>query len=262
MITITGEYLETIDSTNNEIKRRGDAGAAEGLVISADRQETGRGRRGHVWQSPAGATIATSLLLRPTLPAEQLHCLTLVAALGVQRAIREMYCLEAEIKWPNDVIIHGKKICGILTELCLKEEQPDYVVVGIGVNVHDAGFPKELADKATSLDLELKKQEETKEGRQYPDRGSRRALTERIWQEFSLLYDVFCMTGDLSVLMEEYNRYLVNRNRTVRVLDPAGPWEGIARGINAGGELLVETKDDLRRVDAGEVSVRGVYGYV
>jgi BirA family biotin operon repressor/biotin-[acetyl-CoA-carboxylase] ligase len=130
--------------------------------------------------------------------------------------------------------------------------QAEYVVVGIGVNVHNRRFPPELSDKATSIDLEL----------QGKGKGSCQELTQRIWQEFALLYEVFSMTGDLSVLMEEYNRYLVNRNQQVRVLDPLGPWEGVARGINATGALLVETKDDLWCVDSGEVSVRGIYGYV
>ena len=118
-------------------------------------------------------------------------------------------------------------------------------------------FPEELQDKAISIDQALAASEGAMVAR-----GSRKELTRAIWEAFVMLYEVFSMTGDLSVVMEEYNRYLVNRNAKVRVMDPQGAWEGIARGINSKGELLVETKDDLRCVDAGEVSVQGVYGYV
>lgn len=257
MVQIKHEYLESIDSTNNEIKRRVIKGAKEGLVISAGMQTAGRGRSGHQWETPADISIATSLLLRPTMPVEHLHSLTLVAAVAVRRAIEGLYDIETWIKWPNDVIVHGKKICGILTEMSAANGQAEYVVVGIGVNVHQTSFSEELADKAISVDMALQEQNP---GTQ--KQGNCDELTQRIWQEFVLLYEVFCMTQDLSIVMEEYNRFLINRNAMVRVLDPQGEWEGIARGINERGELLVETKEDLRQVDSGEVSVRGVYGYV
>lgn len=257
MIEIRQEYLESIDSTNNEIKRRAQLGAQEGLVISAGMQTAGRGRRGHQWESPNNVSIATSLLLRPSMAAGEISSLTLVAALAVRQAVERLYGLETLIKWPNDVIIQGKKVCGILTEMSARDGYPEYVVIGIGVNVHTMAFPEELQDKAISIDQAL----EASEGAMVA-RGSRKELTRAIWEAFVMLYEVFSMTGDLSVVMEEYNRYLVNRNAKVRVMDPQGAWEGIARGINSKGELLVETKDDLRCVDAGEVSVQGVYGYV
>lgn len=257
MIQMRHEYLESIDSTNNEIKRRAVAGETEGLVISAGKQTAGRGRSGHQWETPADISIATSLLLRPTVAIDHLSSLTLVAAVAVRRAIEELYGIEIWIKWPNDVIIHGKKVCGILTEMSASEGKAEYVVVGIGVNVHQTSFSEELADKAISVDMALKEQDPFG-----AKRGDCKELTYRIWQEFALLYEAFCMTEDLSIVMEEYNRFLINRNAKVRVLDPNGDWEGIARGIDESGKLLVETKEDLRQVDSGEVSVRGVYGYV
>lgn len=257
MIQIRHEYLESIDSTNNEIKRRAAVGETEGLVISAGKQTAGRGRSGHQWETPADISIATSLLLRPTVAIDHLSSLTLVAAVAVRRAIEELYGIETWIKWPNDVIIHGKKVCGILTEMSASEGKAEYLVVGIGVNVHQTSFSEELADKAISVDMALKEQDPFG-----AKRGDCKELTYRIWQEFVLLYEAFCMTEDLSIVMEEYNRFLINRNAKVRVLDPNGEWEGIARGIDETGKLLVETKEDLRQVDSGEVSVRGVYGYV
>ena len=192
-----------------------------------------------------------------TVAIDHLSSLTLVAAVAVRRAIEELYGIETWIKWPNDVIIHGKKVCGILTEMSASEGKAEYVVVGIGVNVHQTSFSEELADKAISVDMALKEQDPFG-----AKRGDCKELTYRIWQEFALLYEAFCMTEDLSIVMEEYNRFLINRNAKVRVLDPNGEWEGIARGIDESGKLLVETKEDLRQVDSGEVSVRGVYGYV
>lgn len=251
------EYLESVDSTNDEIKRRAVRGAQEGLVITAGVQTAGRGRSGRKWEMRPKESVATSLLLRPDLPVKKLPCLTLVAAMAVRRAVADLCALETEIKWPNDLVKNGKKICGILTELSAKEGEAEYVVIGIGVNVHNLLFSSELLDKATSLDRERQAL-----GLEKLPQDICEKLTDRIWQEFFLLYEVFYLTGDLRVLMEEYNRFLVNRNQQVKVLDPKGQWEGVARGIDAAGVLLVETKEDLRRVDAGEVSVRGVYGYV
>lgn len=170
----------------------------------------------------------------------------------MRRAISGLYGLEGQIKWPNDVVLKNKKICGILTEMSAKDGRARYVIVGIGVNVHNRVFPEELADKATSIDLELP------EGKS----GDCGALRRRIWEEFVPCYETFVREQSLEFVREEYERWLVNRDREVRVLDPAGPWEGIARGIGPGGELLVETKEGLRPVDSGEVSVRGLYGYV
>ncbi len=257
MIDIRHEYLDVIDSTNDEIKRRAALGEAEGLVISAGKQTAGRGRSGHQWETPSGISIATSMLLRPKMQVENISQLTLVAAVAVRRAICGLYGLDTQIKWPNDIIISGKKVCGILTEMGMTGDVVDYLVVGIGVNVHHTSFPEELANKAISIDMALAKDKKTADITCHCEE-----LTKRIWQEFGLVYQVFSMTEDLSVIMEEYNRHLVNRNETVRVLDPMGPWEGVARGIDETGRLLIETKEDLRKVDSGEVSVRGVYGYV
>jgi BirA family biotin operon repressor/biotin-[acetyl-CoA-carboxylase] ligase len=254
MLEIRQLYFDSLDSTNEELKRRAADGAEEGLVVSAGSQHAGKGRSGRRWQSPVGESIATSLLLRPELPCGKLSSLTLVAAMAVLRAVQGLYDLDAMIKWPNDIVIDGKKVCGILTEMEAKEGKAEYVIIGIGVNVHNHSFSEDIQKTATSLDLELEK---TGKGR-----GGCKVLTQRIWQEFIMLYQVYGLTGDLSVLMEEYNRYLVNRNQQVKVLDPLGNWEGTARGIDETGALLVETPDDVRRVDAGEVSVRGVYGYV
>jgi len=126
----------------------------------------------------------------------------------------------------------------------------NHIVVGIGINVHNEQFPEELADRATSLYLES--------GRHY----SRAGLVEAVCEYFEQYYDVFMRTQDLSGLKAEYDGCLVNNDRQVCILDPHGSYEGVARGITERGALRVETADGMRNVDSGEVSVRGLYGYV
>ena len=253
---ITEHYFPSLDSTNNEAKKMVREHCPEGTVISAGRQTAGRGRRGRQWETPQDEAVATSIVLYPKLAPEKLSALTLVAALAVRKAIFDLYGLKSGIKWPNDLVLKTRKICGILTEMSVKDQAAEYVVVGIGINVHNRSFPEDLRDRATSLDLVL--EEEQKNG-VVTDCG---ALREKLWQEFGRYYENFLAHGDLGGLREEYNSYLLNCGREVRILDPLGAWEGIARGINSAGELLVETPEGVRCVDSGEVSVRGIYGYV
>ena len=248
-------YYKSIDSTNNEIKRIAESEEQEGIVVSAGEQTNGRGRRGHVWKSPSHDSIATSILLRPRVHTENVSRITILSAMAVCDAIREMYELETKIKWPNDVLIEEKKVCGILTELSAENNKVKYVVSGIGVNVHNMSFPEDIKDMATSIDMELKKAGRT-------TIASRKELTEAIWRCFDGYYNKFIETEDLNGVKIRYNELLVNRGREVRVLDPKGGYSGIALGIDDTGALIVDTGDRTVSVDAGEVSVRGVYGYV
>ena len=191
-----------------------------------------------------------TMLLRPTVKPDEASMLTLVAAMAVAKGIRLYTGLPAGVKWPNDIVINGKKVCGILTEMNTEIEYINYVVIGIGINVLNQSFPDEIKDVATSLLLE--KGEPVK----------RAGLIEVIWEQFEIYYDKFCSKGNLSEIKEEYNSLLVNLDRQVRVLDPREPYEGTARGITDGGELMVEAEDGIRLVSSGEVSVRGIYGYV
>ena len=154
------------------------------------------------------------------------------------------------IKWPNDIVINGKKICGILTEMSAQFDYINHIVIGIGINVHNESFPGELQDHAGSLLLECGK------------RVHRADLIEAFLEEFERLYAIYLQTEDLSALQEEYDQLLVNRGRQVRVLDPKEPFEGKAMGITKKGELIVDTWESRKLVSSGEVSVRGIYGYV
>ena len=243
--------FDVTDSTNLEAERQALAGAPDRLLIVADEQQKGRGRRGRDWESPAGNNIFMTLLLRPSFSPDKASMVTLVMALAVARAIREETGLEAEIKWPNDIVIGGKKTVGILTELAVEAGNIKHLICGVGVNVNQKVFPAQICKTATSLSLES--------GREI----DRITLICRIMRCFWADYESFCKRGDLEDLMPAYNALLVNKDREVRVLDPAGEYRGIARGVNSKGELLVEKEDGgIEAVYAGEVSVRGIYGYV
>lgn len=245
------ECYDVIGSTNTTAMQMAEEGAPHGTLVVADRQDHGKGRRGRSWELPAGVSIAMSILLRPReLQPENAPMLTLVSALAVVRAIEEQAGIRSAIKWPNDIIIDGKKVCGILTEMSTQIDYINHIVVGIGINVHNERFAEELSDRATSLYLVS--------GKHF----SRAALVESVCEHFERYYQIFMETQDLSDLQEEYNSYLINRDRPVRILDPHGVYEGRSCGITEHGELLVETPEGLRKVDSGEVSVRGIYGYV
>ena len=149
------KYFEEITSTNQYAKRIGEEGAPEGTLVVADEQTQGKGRSGRVWSTPHGTAIAMTLLIRPKLPPASISMVTLVMGLAVARACRELYHLPVGIKWPNDVVIHGKKLCGILTELSAEMMSVNYVVIGTGINVNVKEFPEEIRKTATSIALDL-----------------------------------------------------------------------------------------------------------
>lgn len=243
-------YFDVTDSTNTQAKSLGEGDAPNGTLVVAGKQESGRGRRGRSFESPAGTGIFMTLLLRPEIEPQNASMLTLVSALAVAKGIEHMVDLPVQIKWPNDIVINGKKVCGILTEMSAQMDYVNYIVIGIGINVGNEEFPEEIKDVATSIYLESGKH------------VNRAMLIEKIWEEFEDYYELYEKTQDLSSLVKEYDSYLVNRGQKVRVLDSKEPYEGKAMGIADRGELIVDTWEARRLVSAGEVSVRGVYGYV
>ena len=251
----TLHFFESTGSTNPDAKRFAEEGAPHGTIVVADRQTAGRGRRGRSWESPAGKSIYFTIVVRPEFEPDKASMITLVVALAVAEAVREETGLSAGIKWPNDVVVNGKKICGILTEMSMTPEMNEiqFLVAGVGVNVNqdsEEDFTPELRGRAVSLKMEG--------GRQI----DRAALLARILQRFEEDYDLFEKTLDLSELQERYEALLLGKDNRVRVLDPAGEYTGISRGINGMGELIVEKEDgETVLVYAGEVSVRGLYGY-
>lgn len=261
-------HKEVTTSTNNDIRALALQGAPEGTVVSADMQTAGKGRRGRSWESAAGTSLLFSLLLRPELKPDTAPQITLLMALAVTKVIRQSTGLDALIKWPNDVVVNSKKVCGILTEMQLKNSAIDHVVVGSGVNVNQTSIPEELMSSATSLLLELYKKDSHDKEVLKTDKGvdpvfDRDELLERILDAFEEYYECFLRSKDLAELMAEYNSWLVSMNKEVKVLDPKGEFTGISKGINEKGELLVELPNgEVTAIYAGEVSVRGLYGYV
>lgn len=245
-------FHKETSSTNIDAKELAEKGEAAGTVVVADMQTAGRGRRGRGWLSPAGKDIYMTVVLRPQCRPEKASVLTLVMALAVLKAVSEQIPQKCSIKWPNDIVVNGKKICGILTEMSAELDGIHYVVIGTGINVNQEFLAEEIQETATALRIEC--------GHQV----NRATLVARTLYYLEKYYAIFEENWDFSGLVNEYNQFLVNRDREVCVLDPKGAYEGTARGINENGELLVERKSDgeLVQVYAGEVSVRGIYGYV
>jgi len=244
-------YFDTIDSTNTKAQELAEKGYPSGTLVVADKQESGKGRRGRSWVSPSGTGIFMTLMIKPDINPNNASMLTLVAALAVAKAITSVTGEEALIKWPNDIVVNSKKVCGILTEMNAQFDYINHIVVGIGINVHNESFPEEISQMASSLMIEA---------------GGKRFHRAQIIAEtmsyFEQYYDTFLKTQDLSALVREYDELLVNRNKSVRVLDPKEPFDGKAMGITPKGELIVDTWESRKLVSSGEVSVRGIYGYV
>ena len=244
-------YCATIDSTNTQAQELAEKGYPSGTLVVADKQDSGKGRRGRSWVSPSGTGIFMTLMIKPDINPNNASMLTLVAALAVAKAITSVTGEEAMIKWPNDIVVNSKKVCGILTEMNAQFDYINNIVVGIGINVHNESFPEEISQMASSLMIEA---------------GGKRFHRAQIIAEtmsyFEQYYDTFLKTQDLSALVREYDELLVNRNKSVRVLDPKEPFDGKAMGITPKGELIVDTWESRKLVSSGEVSVRGIYGYV
>lgn len=242
-------FYPSLDSTNIRAKLEAQNGAPQGTLIVADRQTAGRGRRGRVWESPAGVNVYCSLLLKPDYAPEQASMTTLVMALAVVDGIEQTCGLQTRIKWPNDIVVGGKKVCGILTEMELEKTSVRHIVIGIGINVGRQKFPSQLTT-ATTLEAECGK------------KVSRASLIANTMRAFEGYYADFEANGDLSGLLERYNKLSANCGQKVRVLDPQGEFQGVALGINRKGELQVRCGNgSVVAVYAGEVSVRGIYGY-
>ena len=243
-------HFKITDSTNEQAKQLALEGASHGTLVTADAQTSGKGRRGRSWESQEKG-IYMSLILKPDILPQNASMLTLVVALSVSNALKNVLgdgCIPY-IKWPNDIVINKKKICGILTEMELKQGKIAHIIVGIGINVNQENFPKEI-ETASSIFLETGNYLETEK------------LIEEVLNCFEKEYAIFLETQDLEGLKEDYESLLINKNKQVTVLEPKGSWEGTALGITNKGELIVDTDMGCQYVSSGEVSVRGVYGYV
>ena len=244
-------YFDSIDSTNTKAQELAEKGYPSGTLVVADKQIAGKGRRGRNWESPSGCGIFMTLMLKPDINPNNASMLTLVSALAVAKALADITGKDAKIKWPNDIVIDGRKVCGILTEMSAQFDYINNIIIGIGINVNNSSFPEEISATASSLRL-------LSGGKKY----RRAEIIEKIMEYFEKYYSIFLETEDLSALVNEYDAMLVNMKKQVKVLDPKEPFEGKAMGITKTGELIVDTWESRKLVSSGEVSVRGIYGYV
>ena len=240
-------YFKEIDSTNRYAKKLAAEGAAHGTMVLADTQTAGRGRRGHSWISPAGSSISMTLILRPDVPPAQVAKISLLTALATANAIRRVTGLDARIKWPNDIVAGGRKVCGMLMEMDATPEKVASVVAGVGINVHQTQFDSEIAHSASSLDLLA--------GR----RVSRSAIVRAFLQEYERVWAL----GD-EAMMRAYRERSATIGQRVQVIGLNGTYTGTAEGVTDNGSLLVRADEDgeVREVLAADVSVRGIMGYV
>lgn len=244
-------YFDETDSTNTRAKEAAADDYIHGSLYVADAQTAGKGRRGHSWGSDKGINIYMSYLLKPDIEIGCVSRLTLVAALAVAKALREIDGLDAQIKWPNDVVVNGKKICGILTEMSSEGTDINYVVTGIGVNVNIRDFSGELQDKATSIWIETGMEHD------------RSMIIGSIANYFECYYEQFEKTGNMEALLDEYNALLVNRDKRVIVVSKDRTEEYTAIALDKDGGLIVrDDAGETHSIISGEVSVRGIYGYV
>ncbi len=244
-------WFQHVGSTNEEAKKLGTVGAKEGTLVVAEEQRAGKGRLGRAWVSPPQKGIWMSLLLRPRIIPMDASKITLLAGLAVCEAIHQVTGLEAQIKWPNDIVIHGKKVCGILTEMSAEMERVNYIIVGIGINVNTECFPEELQNTATSLCIEAQQ------------KVSRIQLLQRILCTVESYYLPFMATGAIESILPIYKKHCATIDRDVKVSGRNIEVLGRAVDITKNGELVVRKEDgEMITVLSGEVSVRGVYGYI
>ena len=245
--------LDVIDSTNTECKRQAMSGAEEGLVVTAEEQTAGRGRRGRDFQSPRGKGLYLSALLRPRLTPEEVSDFTAWVAVAVCDGIEACCGVRPKIKWTNDIVLNGRKLVGILTELGIESESNalDYLVTGIGINVNETpeDFSPEVREMATSLAQEL-------------GRPVRRAeLAAQVALALDRMYAAYPKEKERYLQM--YRADCLTPGHQVQLITPTARREAFALEIDDQFNLVVELPDHSREsMAAGEVSVRGMYGYV
>jgi len=235
-------HFYKVGSTNTVAMAAAAEGAPEGSVFLAEEQTAGRGRGSNAWQSPRSTGIYCSLVLRPSLPPSDVLVLSLAAGLAVQAAIRQVDSgVSPDLKWPNDVLIDGKKVCGILTEMNAEATRVRFIVVGIGVNVNQATFPPELP--ATSLRLAT--------GSEWSRVELAAALLKSLEREYRGL--LYAADARETILQRFADHSSWVRGREVRIEENGGGFEGTTEGLDARGFLLVRTPKSLQTVLSGTV---------
>ena len=244
------QYYESIDSTNKRAKEIANV-EKEGTIIVAEEQIQGKGRLGREWISPRGKGLYMSIILKPHVDPIKVSRVTLIGAGAVNKALVNLG-IKSQIKWPNDILINGKKVAGILTEISGELNMVDYLVMGIGINVNlnKSDIPKDLKDKATSINIE--------EGKII----NRKVLMANILNEFEELYMDFKDNDNISKTIEICRDKSALIGKEVKVIRGRETRKGKALDIGETGELIVEFETGIENIYSGEVSIRGLDGYI
>jgi BirA family biotin operon repressor/biotin-[acetyl-CoA-carboxylase] ligase len=242
-LTPTILRFDSLPSTNTEAARQAALGAPEGLCVVAREQTAGRGRRQRTWVSPQDAGLYFSIVLRPQLDARDWPLITLAAALAVRDALVLSSALETDIKWPNDLLAGGRKLCGILAETVEGASAGRAVVLGVGVNLTNRSFPPEIGDAATSVEEQTGRAPEVE------------LLLAALTRSLALRYETLHAPGGASDILRAWEAHSsFARERRVRVTLAGETFDGITRGLGDDGALRVETDAGLRIVRAGDVT--------
>lgn len=251
-----GKYIhhfDSIDSTNTIAKKMAAEGAFEGTVIIAEEQTGGRGRLGRSWISPKGTGIWMSIVLRPNIEPTEAAKITQITAAAVATAIRKVTGCNVGIKWPNDIIIHKKKVCGILTEMSAELNSVNYIIVGIGINVNVdfEDFPEEVRKIATSIKICSGKE------------VSRKDIVKEILHEFQKLYVDFIENKNIKKSIHICKNYSVTLGKQVKIKNRDKEMIAEAVDLTEDGQLVIKNEwGEIQTVISGEVSVRGITDYV
>ena len=237
--------LKSTDSTNNELKRLARDGEESGTVVCAYTQTAGKGRFGRQWESDKGG-LYFSIFLKADLPPGDIASITLASGYAVCLAIRKYTGLDAKIKWPNDIIIENRKVCGILTEMAAQSDRLDYIVTGIGINVNNCEFPEEIRHKATSVFMETGK---------LTDKS---AFFSKVLEYLDKVLTSFLVSISIED-MADFKKLCATLDREVSVQRGENILTGKAVDITAKGELVIKTDDGEVNISSGEVTVQGIY---
>ncbi len=233
------------ESTNMTAETLANQGAAEGTVVVAEHQTKGRGRLGRTWFSPGGEGIYVSVILRPSIPPNDAPKLTLMASVAVAEAIRTCAPVEASIKWPNDIMIGGRKVAGILTEMSTDMDRIHYVIIGMGININNPSenFPYEIREIATSLFSET--------GKIF----SRAEILRKCLESLERYYETFKEKGFLPI-MKRWEELTEMMGATIRVDAIGNTYSGTFKGINEDGFLVMrDSYGGVKRIISGDVSI-------
>ncbi|MDQ6967374.1 MAG: biotin--[acetyl-CoA-carboxylase] ligase [Mariprofundaceae bacterium] len=236
------QHFDSLDSSNREAMRQAEAGAKEGTVIVADQQSAGRGRLGRTWHT-VGESLALSIILRPPLSPEKVSQLSLLTAVALQHALSQ-YCNNIRIKWPNDLLINGAKVSGILTEMRAEPGLVHAVIVGIGINIKapEQGWPSDISQTVTDLESHHKKP------------ISRLQCATSILKSMDQWYATYLQDGFAPIRAAWWQAHAASGQK-VRVHDGKSYIEGVAQALDDDGALLLATQDGIQRIIAGELEL-------